>query len=105
MAETIDRDQPPQISTNHWCVYIIESSDQRYYTGISTDIKRRWQEHLAGKKGAKFFSGRKPVQLLYLESGHSRSTASKREAAIKKLSRAEKEVLISSADKPAPLPE
>ena len=105
MAETISCEASPQISTNHWCVYIIESSDQRYYTGISTDIKRRWQEHLAGKKGAKFFNGRKPVQLLYLEPGHSRSTASKREAAIKKLSRAEKEVLISRADKPAPLPE
>ena len=103
MAETISCEAPQQASTNQWCVYMIESSDQRYYTGISTDIKRRWQEHLAGKKGAKFFNGRKPVRLLYFEPGHSRSTASKREAAIKKLSRAAKEVLISNAKTPVPL--
>ena len=96
---------PPKTMANQWCVYIIESSDQRYYTGISTDINRRWQQHLTGKQGAKFFNGRKPVRLLYLEPGHNRSTASKREAEIKKLSRSEKEALIRTVIKPPQQPD
>lgn len=82
-----------------WYVYIIEASDGRYYTGITTDIQRRWAEHsdVAGRgKGAKFFAGRKPRRLLWLEGGHTRSSASKREAAIKRLSRADKEGFIAT---------
>jgi putative endonuclease len=84
---------PPE---NHWKVYIIQSSDSKLYTGITTDMEKRWQQHLEGK-GAKFFSGRKPSSLRYMESGHNRSTALKREAAIKKLRRSEKLDLIDSA--------
>jgi putative endonuclease len=50
----------------------------------------------AGQRGAKYFRGRQPEQLVYLESGHDRSTASQREAAIKKLRRIDKERLIQS---------
>lgn len=79
-----------------WCVYIIEASDNRLYTGITTDMARRWRAHSTGKGGAKFFRGRKPQALCYLEQDHDRSSASKREAAIKKLSRRDKEQLIAS---------
>jgi putative endonuclease len=48
------------------------------------------------QKGAKYFRGRRPQQLVYLESGHNRSSASKREAMIKKLSRKDKLQLLES---------
>ncbi len=78
-----------------WKVYIISCSDNSLYTGITLDIDRRFSEH-AGKLRAKYFRGRKPGEVVYLESGHTRSTASKREAAIKKLLRADKLKLIAS---------
>ncbi len=80
--------------SKNWFVYIIEGSDGHYYTGISTDVVRRWSEHAgkdgAVKKGAKYFRGRIPRALVYVEDNHNRSSASKREAEIKKLPRSEK---------------
>jgi putative endonuclease len=78
-----------------WQVYIIEASDNRLYTGITTDVERRFEQHLCGKGGAKFFRGRSPKALRYIEDSADRSTASKREAEIKKLSRAEKLAMIA----------
>jgi len=83
----------------NWSVYIILASDTSYYTGITTDIERRYQQHATGK-GAKFFYGRKPVEIVYQDVGHDRSSASREEARIKSLSRAEKKLLISSCVKP-----
>ena len=74
---------------------MILCSDNSLYTGISNDVERRMLQH-AGQRGAKYFRGRQPEQLVYLESGHDRSTASQREAAIKKLRRIDKERLIQS---------
>jgi len=82
-----------QAETN-WSVYIIAADDGAYYTGVSTDVERRFQEHCHGGKGAKYFRGRKPVAVVYQESGHTRSSACQREAAIKKLRRAQKQQLI-----------
>jgi putative endonuclease len=79
----------------NWQVYIILCTDNSLYTGITLDINRRLSEH-GGVLGAKYFRGRKPQQLVYLESGHNRSSASKREAAIKRLKRTEKVGLIES---------
>lgn len=81
---------------SHWFVYIILASDNSFYTGITTDIKRRWQQHNGAAGGARFFRGRKPIQLIYLEAGHDRSSASKREATIKKLKRRQKKELLES---------
>lgn len=78
-----------------WKVYIIEATDGKLYTGITTDIDKRWQSHKNGK-GAKFFRGRRPKTLRYLENHTNRSNASKREAQIKKLSHKEKLALIAS---------
>ena len=84
----------------NWYVYIIKATDQRLYTGITVDIKRRWDEHcgisVGSKKGAKFFRGRKPETLLFLTKASDRSAASKQESAIKKLKREQKLLLISS---------
>ena len=49
-----------------------------------------------GRRGARFFSGRMPLRVVYHEPGHSRSSASRREAAIKKLSRRDKQSLIAT---------
>ncbi len=87
--------QPLTDTETGWQVYIIEASDSKLYTGITTDIEQRWQKHLSGK-GAKFFRGRKPNHIRYLEDNHSKSSASKREAEIKQLSRIQKLLLINS---------
>ena len=84
-----------------WSVYIIYCSDGSLYTGISNDVDSRMQKH-AKLRGAKYFRGRKPQQLVYLENGHTRSTASQREAAIKKLSKSEKLRLLTSDTNEAP---
>ena len=76
---------------------MIHCTDGSLYTGISTDVERRYIEH-TDQKGAKYFRWRKPRELVYQESGHDRSSASKREIEIKKLSRADKVLLISSMD-------
>lgn len=74
---------------------MILCSDNSLYTGISNNVERRLQQH-ASQRGARYFRGRQPQQLAYLESGHDRSSASRREAAIKKLRRPDKELLIQS---------
>lgn len=79
----------------NWQIYIILCSDNSLYTGITTDIERRLRQHATGR-GAKYFRGRQPRRLLYLEGGHTRSTACKREAEIKSMTRADKCLLVSS---------
>jgi putative endonuclease len=76
-----------------WFTYIIATDDGQLYTGITTNITRRWQQHSTGK-GARYFRGRNPFCLCYLEIQENRSTASKREAFIKSLTRKEKWDLI-----------
>lgn len=80
---------------NDWFVYIIHCSDDSLYTGITNNIDRRMQQH-ANQQGAKYFRGRSPKALVYLEPGHDRSSASRREAAIKKLRRSLKQALIQT---------
>jgi putative endonuclease len=78
-----------------WTVYIIRCDDNSLYTGITTELERRFQEHLNHPRGAKYFNGRKPLEVVYSENDHTRSSALQREAAIKKLSRDEKLRLIT----------
>jgi putative endonuclease len=85
----------------NWYVYIIHCSDDTYYTGISNDVDRRIEQH-ASLRGAKYFRGRKPQRLVYLESGHTRSTASRREAEIKKLSKTGKIQLLDADSNEVP---
>ena len=79
-----------------WTVYIIRCDDDCLYTGITTDVERRFREHAGASRGARFFNGRRPVEVVYRETGHDRSSASRREAAIKKLSRARKAELVGT---------
>lgn len=77
----------------NWFIYIIEASDSSLYTGITTNLERRFKQHLAGT-GAKYFLGRRPVKFVYTENAENRSQASCREAEIKKLTRKQKQQLI-----------
>jgi putative endonuclease len=69
--------------------YIVECADGTFYTGWATDPERRVKTHNAGR-GAKYTRARRPVKLVYVEEQPDRSTAMKRERAIKSLSREKK---------------
>ncbi|RLA84350.1 MAG: GIY-YIG nuclease family protein [Epsilonproteobacteria bacterium] len=75
-------------------IYILECSDGSLYTGITKDVAKRLDEHNTSKKGAKYTKARRPVKLLYQEPSLDRSSASKREYSIKKLTRLKKLQLI-----------
>ena len=77
-------------------VYIVECSDKTLYTGIAKDLQKRIIEHNESDKGAKYTKVRRPVKLVYSESSQDRSSASKREYAIKQLTREQKLLLIKS---------
>jgi len=85
------------MAKTEWFVYIIEAENGHLYTGITTDIERRFRQHQDNKGGARFFHTSRANKLVYQESQPNRSAASKREAAIKKLTRQAKLALISQA--------
>ena len=76
-------------------VYILLCSDKSLYTGITTDVKRRFTKHKAGK-GGHYTASRKVVKIVHTEKHPDRSSASKREAEIKRLTRDEKLKLIKN---------
>ncbi len=75
--------------------YMVQCSDGTYYTGWTTNIKKRIVAHNSGR-GAKYTRSRLPVTLVYLESFETKGEAMKREAEIKKLTRKEKQRLIDA---------
>ena len=82
-----------------WWVYIVEAKNKKLYTGITTSVERRLRQHRQGPRrgGAKFFSLSPVKRLLWKEKHSTRSLASKRERAIKRLSRKEKDELIKGS--------
>ena len=76
-----------------WNVYVLQCGDGSLYTGISTDVDRRLEEHRSGK-GAKYTRSRGPLELVYREVCTDKSAALRRELEIKALSRTEKLKLI-----------
>ena len=76
-----------------WFVYMLRCGDGSLYTGITDDVLRRLEVHRAGK-GAKYTRGRDPLELVYQEEVSDKSAALKREYAIKRLRREEKEQLL-----------
>lgn len=79
-----------------WKVYMLRCSDDTLYTGITTDLSKRLNEHNSSSKGAKYTKVRRPVELVYFECRYDRVDASKREYEIKQLSRCEKLELIKN---------
>ena len=80
-----------------WTVYILRCGDGTLYTGITDNLPRRLEAHRAGR-GAKYTRGRGPLEVAYLEEQPDRAAASRREWAIKHLTKAEKETLAASWD-------
>ena len=77
-----------------WYLYILKCGDGTLYTGIAVDVQARLQQHRSGK-GAKYTRGRSPLELVYTEQCGNHSVALKREIAVKRLSRKEKEEMIA----------
>ena len=80
---------------NKWFVYIVECADGTLYTGITTDLDRRLLEHNYGSRSAKYTRSRRPVKLIWHIEVENRSQASKKEARIKKMARANKLQMIN----------
>ena len=79
---------------SRWLVYLLRCRDGSLYTGITNDLPKRLRVHAAGK-ASRYTRSRLPVSLAYTEPQTSKSRALKREAAIKKLSRRQKDHLIA----------
>ena len=80
--------------TREWFVYLLRCADGTLYTGSTTDVEARAGAHNDGR-GARYTSGRRPVAVVYREACGSRSAALRREHALKRLTRSEKEALIT----------
>jgi putative endonuclease len=80
-------------------VYIVQCRDGSLYTGITTNLEKRINEHNSGRLGARYTRARRPVHLVYQEKSSSRSAAAKREFQIKKLTASDKWTLIKTADR------
>lgn len=77
-------------------LYVLECADGTLYTGITVDLVRRVQDHNQSTRGANYTRGRRPVKLVYHQRFRTRSTASKAEARVKRLTRNDKLRLIRS---------
>lgn len=84
-----------------WYLYILRCGDGSLYTGITTDVEKRFCQHQSGK-GAKYTRGRSPLELVYREECGSHSDALKREHAVKSLKREEKLQLIGKSERNHP---
>jgi len=80
-----------------WYVYMLRCRDGSLYTGCTDDVFRRISVHNSGK-GAKYTRSRLPVELVYHEEVPDKSAALKREIAIKRLQKQEREALIKQKE-------
>ena len=79
-----------------WYLYIARCGDSSLYTGITTDVDRRFNEHVAqGKKCAKYLRGKDPLTLVFTVEAGTRSEASRSEMRLKRLSKVHKELVVS----------
>lgn len=83
-------------------LYILRCADGTLYTGITTDLRRRLDEHNSSKLGAKYTKCRRPVEILYARRFRTRSAASKEEYRVKQLGREEKLEMIDRVDREMP---
>ncbi len=84
------------MSKQTWFVYLIRTAAGHLYTGISTDVERRFREHIAGK-GAKYLRGKGPLKLVFQKHVGGHADALKLEAAIKKMPKDEKEAMLNQS--------
>ena len=82
------------MADTQFSVYVVRCSGDTLYTGIATDVAKRFEEHRSGKRGAKYLRGRGPLELVFSEEVGDRARASRLEYRVKKLTRADKLALI-----------
>ncbi len=85
--------KPATVTADPWFVYLLRCADGSLYTGITTDVQRRYEQHNAGA-ASRYTRSRLPVKLVYHEAQPTHSLALKRELALKALSKRKKELLI-----------
>ena len=91
---------------NNWFLYLIRCKHGRLYTGITTDVERRFEEHKSSnKKGSKYLRGKAPLKLVMKKKIGSKSLALKIEAKVKRLSKIKKELLVEGKIRIMDLPE
>jgi len=78
-----------------WFLYVLQCNDGTYYTGITTNITRRLNEHNTSSRGAKYTKTRRPVEVVYRTRFKDRSSAQKAEYKFKRLTRKQKEEIIN----------
>jgi putative endonuclease len=82
-----------------WSLYLVRCADGTLYTGVTTDVERRFEQHERGEgRGAKYLRGRAPLDLVLEHEVGEQGDALRLEARIKKLSRPRKETLIRNSD-------
>jgi len=82
-------------TNEHWFLYILRCEDESFYTGITTDVKRRFKEHCKSPKGAKYTHSHKPVKVAYKKKIGTMGEALKMERLVKRLSKDQKEKLVN----------
>lgn len=88
---------PPIKSESLWYLYVVRCANGHLYTGVTTNVARRFSEHQSGStKSAKFLRGKGPLTLMYQEQVGCQGDALRREIVVKKLSRVKKLALIES---------
>lgn len=83
--------------SREWYLYALHCSDGTYYTGVTTDLQRRLNEHNTSPRGAKYTKTRRPVKLVYSKYFIDRSSAQKAEYKFKRLTRKQKEKIINES--------
>jgi len=84
------------VKSKEWYLYVVECSDGTFYTGVTTDIPRRVNEHNTSARGAKYTRSRRPVRTVYWRKMEDKSSAQTEESKFKRLSRKQKQEIISS---------
>ncbi len=83
------------MSESRWWVYMVETEQGRLYTGVTTDLQRRFDQHRDGS-GASFFRFDAARRMVFQEAAQNRGAAQRREAEIKRLSKAAKQALVDA---------
>lgn len=90
------------IKMSDWYLYMIRCGDNSLYTGVTTDVDRRFREHSGSAKGAKYTRSRGPLTLVFsAKVGVSRGEAQRIEMKVQKLTKERKETLVSRGSLPA----
>jgi predicted GIY-YIG superfamily endonuclease len=83
-----------------WFVYMLRCGDGTFYTGVTKDVSRRCRQHNEGK-ASRYTRSRRPTRLVFQEEHPDQGSALRREAAIKALTRGQKESLVRRARRKA----